>query len=215
MTANRFRRTVGVLVLLMLAICPVSDCSGGDYTPQASAVNRPGLVIVIRGIGGYWPGCNQFCESVRQYGEQVVSYTPSGALIRVPEFVSEFQSGKWNHLRIVGYSRGGDAAVELAHELRAHGIGVERLILVEATSPRYVPDNVLYCFNVYESRPRTDWLPVFRGVQVQAASSATYLINYDVRLSSSRMGRLNHFNFATDGQMQAVLAYQAGAPSKT
>lgn len=214
MAANRYWRTIGVLALLVSVVPVVSVCSGADYTSQAAAANRPGLVIVIRGLVGYWPGCNAFCQKVRQYGEQVVPYTPSAAVAYAPEIAAEIQTGKWSHLRIVGYSRGGDAAVELSHELRRYGIEVERLILIEATSPGDVPDNVRYCFNIFESRPKTDWMRIFRGVQVRAVPSATYLINYDVRLNGSGLNRLHHFNFPTDNELQALAAYQAGAPSQ-
>lgn len=88
------------------------------------------------------------------------------------------------------------------------------MILIEATRRGDVPDNVRYCFNIYESRPRTDWLPIFRGLQVRVVSSATYLINYDVRRNGSGLNRLHHFNFPSDNQLQALAAYQAGAPSQ-
>ena len=45
-------------------------------------------------------------------------------------------------------------------------------------------------------------------------SSATYLINYDVRRNGSGLNRLYHFNFPSDNQLQAMAAYQAGAPSQ-
>lgn len=214
MAAIKIWRTIGVLILLVSAVRPVSVCSATDYTSQAAAANRPGLVIVVRGLAGYWPGCNAFYQKVRQYGEQVVPYTPSAAVAYAPEIAAEIQSGKWSHLRIVGYSRGGDTAVELSRELRRYGIEVERLILIEATAPGDVPDNVRYCFNIFESRPRTDWMRIFRGVQVRAVPSATYLINYDVRLNGSGLNRLHHFNFPTDNELQALAAYQAGAPSQ-
>lgn len=213
MAAIKIWRTFGVLALLISAVQPVSVCSGDDYTSQAAAANRPGLVIVVRGLAGYWPGCNAFCQKVRQYGEQVVPYTPSAAVAYAPEIAAEVQTGRWSHLRIVGYSNGGGAAIELARELRRYGIEVERLILIEATRPGDVPDNVRYCFNIYESRPRTDWMRIFRGVQVRAVSSATYLINYDVRLNGSGLSRLHHFNFPTDYEVQTLAAFQAGAPS--
>ena len=88
-------------------------------------------------------------------------------------------------------------------------------ILIEATKPGTVPSNVRYCFNIYESRPRTDWLPVLRGVVVRCDSESTYMINHDVRQQQTRLRRLNHLNFATDPQLQTLAAYQAGAPSQS
>lgn len=190
-----------------------------DVPQQGVAVAqpaRPGLTVVIRGLAGYWPGCDTFCQRVRRYGEYVQLYaTGIEAGADSANIAGQVRAGYWSHIRIVGYSFGADAAIEYARDMQRHGVQVERLILIEPTTPGTVPGNVAYCYNVYESRPRTDWVPAFRGVAVQRESWGTRLVNHDVARTRSSLTRLNHLNFSYDAQVQSIAAYQAGVRFKT
>jgi len=210
--------SVSALLVGFVSAFPVTQvhCLMAEEVNATSNPDRPGLVVVIRGFSGYWPGCDNYCRRVRSYHEYVTTYnTGLEARINTEEIAAEMQSGRWSQLRIVGYSTGADAAIEVARGLNQYGIRVERLVLIEPTNPSTIPGNVGYCYNIYESRPRTDWLPVFRGTRVQRESRRTALINYDVAGTRRSLTRLNHFDFSADPQVQAIAAFQAGAPSRT
>jgi pimeloyl-ACP methyl ester carboxylesterase len=186
-----------------------------DVTPSSEAAQASsGGVLVVRGLAGYWPDYEQFCHRVSAYGEEVIVGTPQHVSQLVSAAASKMQAGQWSQVRIVGYSYGADAAIETSRTLSRYGVTVERLILIEATSPRTVPGNVAYCFNIFAGRPHTDWLPAFRGVSVVPESEGTYLINYDVRYYWPELCRVGHFDFATDARIQSFVAHQAGAPSQ-
>jgi pimeloyl-ACP methyl ester carboxylesterase len=216
MAARDCCRNAGVGVLLISAALSEAVCFGDEQAGVAAAASRAarGVVVVIRGLIGYWPGCGTFCQRVRAYDEDVLLYTPLDARWHAATLASRMQSGRWSHLRIVGYSQGADVAIELARDFQKYGVPVERLILIEATAPKSIPRNVGYCYNVYGKRPSTDWLPAFRGVSVRRESTGTYLTNHNVRPNDLRLSRLNHFNFASDARLQVLAAYQAGAPSQ-
>jgi pimeloyl-ACP methyl ester carboxylesterase len=190
---------------------PVATDAQQQAVP-ATQPARPGLTVVIRGLAGYWPGCDNFCARMRGYGESVQLYTTGiEAGQDSANIAGQVRAGYWSHIRIVGYSFGADAAVEYARDMQRYGVLVERLVLIEATTPGTIPGNVSYCYNIYESRPRTDWVPALRGVPVRRESYATRLVQYDVTRTRSSLTRLNHLTFSHDAHVQAIAAYQAGA----
>ena len=216
MTTNSCHRCLGVALLTISAVLFQTPCVGNDDegADASSEDTARGVVVVIRGLAGYWPGCDTFCQRVRAYGEDVIAYKPENVQRHTTQIVAGIQSGRWSYLRVVGYSKGADGAIELVRTFQRYGISVERLILIEATTPNSIPGNVGYCFNIYSSRPVTDWLPVLRGVRVRRESTDTQLINYDVRKNGSRLSRLNHLNFPSNAQLQTLVAHHAGAPSQ-
>lgn len=212
-TSRALRLLLGGLSILSV-MWGGTQCASAEQNDPSTSSHRPGMVVVIRGLAGYWPSCGSFCQRVRNYGEHVVTYNMGlEARMNSDQIVSEMRSGRWSHLRIVGYSNGADAAIEVARDLQGRGVFVERLILIEPTNPRNIPGNVGYCYNIYESRPRTDWMPAFRGMNVQRESGRTVLYNYDVARTRGRMTQLNHFDFSADSQVQSIAAWQAGAPA--
>ncbi len=212
MTASKICTKAIILFILSSTVLLVTPCKGHEVADEPRSA---GLVVVIRALAGYWPGCDEYCQRVRNYGEHVVVYANGNvALSETENLVAKVRSGRWSHLRIVGYSLGADAAIELSRKLQQYEITVERLILIEATNPEKVSSNVCYCFNAFESRPKTDWIPILRGIQVDRESASTCLINYDVRKVDPKFTRLNHLTFSADPDMQTLIAFQAGAHSK-
>lgn len=107
-----------------------------------------------------------------------------------------------------GHSLGADKALYLSEKLNRAGVTVDYVLLLDPTNPPSVTGNVQRCHNIYLSNSYTDWFPAFRGIAVEADSSDTELINFDVRTSES--GALsdinfNHFNIEADPDIQALM----------
>lgn len=102
-------------------------------------------------------------------------------------------------LVIIGHSYGADDGIRLATYFRTRTIPVRLLILLDATSPPPIPDNVEKCLHLYNL-----WLPgylapgVFSGNPVVAApgNARTSITNEVVtpNPSNTGVGCVNHFN---------------------
>ena len=193
------RRVMAVCaVLSMLGISRPARAQQGEPT-------QAGDVVVIRGLMGYWPGCERLTTQLRAHGYRPWVYRTAVPLILANQIAARRAHGSMSgSLCIVGYSMGADQAIATAKHLEHMGVRVDRLVLFEPTLPGKIPSNVGYCFNLYESRPLTDWLPVFRGIRVAPVNAATPVVNYDVASESETLARENHFTIATQEQAQRL-----------
>lgn len=200
-----YPRRLGLAGVLMLGCALfgfVRPLGGQEACPTEGCV-RP-HVILIRGGAGYWPGACDLADHLRDRG-----FVPHITYHWEYPFVARILAEKIERgcftgpVIIVGYSTGADAACWLASRLERKGIDVSTMVLIESTWGISVPQNVEYCFNIYESQPVTDWIPMFRGVSVEARGSGTELINIDVA-DDSDFGFLaarNHFTIANDHRL--------------
>lgn len=197
--ANRARHVMTmVLVGWML--------TNGPFEAQAAECcpfgQTPGVYFVRGGLG-YWPRVRKFACATRTRGYRT-------QITRVMQIGRTARYIKKNHgcapIIIVGYSSGGDSACLICRRLRRAGIPVDTLILIESTMGVAVPDNVQYCFNIYKSNPRRDWIPFLRGLPV-AADGCTQLINVDVRYTPqfAAFCEYPHLRMATAPDVQQML----------
>lgn len=195
---SAWSQTIG----LLLALC----CTGCVATGPIGSSTQPN-VIVMRGPGGYFPHLAEFEDRLIEEGA-----CPTVAFPEAQGTIAERIIGGRNRGRltgpiiIVGYSSGANAAVSLSERLGERGIEVDKLVLVEASDSKRVPDNVRACFNIYKSQPWTEYVPVLAGRPIQAASPATELVNYDVReYNDGRFDWDNHLTLAANPHVQDLM----------
>lgn len=165
-------------------------------------------VLLIRGGAGYWPGAQALADDLNQHGfdaKVAVPWTYGG---HAAEIAEKFRTGRLNGpVTIVGYSSGADSACLLCGRLQQQGVPVSTLILIESTLGVEVPGNVSYCLNLYESRPRTDWIPAFRGIRVSTQSPHTYMVDWDVATNPQLawLRSYNHFTLSSSPEARALV----------
>lgn len=173
----------------------------------SAQTDRP-EVVLLRGGAGYWPGVSALAHDLESQGFSTrVSFGYMYSHV-ADEITTDYQSGNCSGpLTIVGYSSGADLACKLCQTLQSRGIPVYTLVLLESTLGTPVPGNVELCINMYESRPHTDWLPVFRGIPVVGLNPETQVLNLDVRYNEDLqwLTQYNHFTIASGSEMRVTL----------
>jgi len=203
-----------VLFALLIAVALIAP---GCTSVSSIAVDEPqpreGNVILVRGLMDIFSlGLHDIESDLREQG--VNAMVVSGP--RWPDVSKtvkrEYSEGRLNGqpLVIVGHSYGADDAVRLARSLDAEDIRIEVLALIDPTTPPKIPDNVVRCFNLYQSSPATDWIPVLRGVPVKAENGSTEVVNFDIRKHNEdgRFSWNNHFNIEEDEDVHAVIVQE-------
>lgn len=190
------------LIGLALAIL----CTGCYSTGPIGSASRPN-VIVLRGMGGYFPNLAEFEDKLLDEG-----VCPTVAYPDAYHTIAEKLIGGRNRGRldgpvvIVGYSAGANAAISLSRQLGERGIDVDKLVLLEATTTENVPGNVVACINIYKTQPWYDVIPAFGGIPVSRESVATTLVNYNVRdYNDGRFDWENHLTLAANPHIQELM----------
>ncbi len=174
---------------------------------QECPTDQP-VVILFRGSAGYWPQVEYLEQRLRGLG-----YCPSTWRAR-----DYGKAAAWWHARstangqagplvVVGYSSGGDSACLFGRKLARWGLKVDTMVLIETTLGVSVPSNVDYCFNLYESNPGLDWIPILRGVKVRRDGCETFLENVDIR-RDDRFADLRcygHMNLASNETVHGLV----------
>jgi hypothetical protein len=170
-------------------------------------------VIILRGIGGYFPYISEFEDELLEEGVCPTVAFP-GAYRQVTErIIAAHNTGRLNGpLVIVGYSAGADKALRVSRCLGQRGLTVDKLVLLEPSSGGRVPRNVKECVNLYKTQPWNGYIPVFRGCTVIAESPETRLVNCDLRdFNDGRYDWDNHFTLAYNPYVQDLMVNEVAA----
>ena len=209
LSSRSSRTRFATLIVLAYCVIGVVGCSTTGYVGDRDTP-RCGNVFVVRGLVGYWPQVERLAADLRQQGLcPVVVYGAERKRLAVKIHEARCEGRLSGPVVLAGYSLGANDAIKLAKDLGNRGIDVDALILVDPTYYDSIPGNVRYCYNLYQSRPSTDWMPLFRGVPVTPAHPDTCLVNYDVRDHDKcrHYDTLNHFTICSS---PAVLAHVSG-----
>lgn len=206
-----------VLALLICLSASVSGCRMNPNVQEEQAVK--GRAVLVRGLMDVFSmGMNKVAKRLAEQGFEATAI--SGA-IRAQEgrrLIEAAQAGELSRpLVIAGHSYGGDAAVRLCRQLDRASVPVDKLILVDATTPPPVPGNVRKVFNIYRSSPGTDWVPVLRGVPINERRRErdlpeTHVINFDLRKADApelKTAMINHFTIDASKAVQNLVVEQA------
>lgn len=172
-------------------------------------------VIIIKAVFGYSPGYDEMIEKFHAAGCRTWIYRPATAIIAAREIEQLRQSGQMQGpVVIVGYSMGADVGTVLAKKLAQRGITVDRMVLMEPTIPGKIHSNVGTVLNVYESRPKTDWWPMLRGIPVAQQTGSSRIANYDLRQYNPGLaGAVGHLNLPANQQVQSMVVNTAVQPA--
>lgn len=164
-----------------LGLILLVGASGCYSAPPIGSACRPN-VFVVRGIIGYWPFIETFEDALCDEGLSPTIAFPAQYCQLADDITEGTESGHLNGpLVIVGYSVGANSAIHVCRRLQERNITVDKLVLLETSYAEEIPGNVRSCFNIYKSQPLTDWFPIFRGLPLDAESSRTEMVNYDLR----------------------------------
>jgi hypothetical protein len=190
------------MVGVLLAVC----CAGCVSSEPIGSTTRPN-VIVLRGPAGYFPNLADFENRLIDEGTcPTVAYPQAEGTIAERIIGGRNQGRLKGPIVIVGYSAGANAAVSLSERLGTRGIDVDKLVLVEASDSKRVPQNVHACLNIYKSEPWGEQLRVLAGHPLEAQSSATELFNYDIReYNDGRFDWENHLTLVANPHVQDLM----------
>jgi pimeloyl-ACP methyl ester carboxylesterase len=210
-------RGTTLLVLLAIVYASASGCRTTPSVPEDQPTE--GRAVLIRGLMDVFSlGMNSVAERLAEEGFEATAI--SGA-VRAQEGQRLIEAAQADELSrplvIVGHSYGGDAAVRLCRQLDRANVPVDKLILVDATTPPPVPGSVRRVFNIYRSSPGTDWVPVLRGVAINERRRErdlpeTHVINFDLRKADApelKTAKINHFTIDESKAVQDLVVEQA------
>lgn len=203
---------IGLFVLLAFVMSAGQGCTSVSSVAATEPMPREGNVILVRGL------MDVFSLGLHDIEDDLIAEGVNAHVVSGPRWPSvsdeikrEYSEGSLEGpLVIVGHSYGADDAVRLARSLGSENIRIDMLALIDPTTPPKVPANVVNCFNLYKSSPATDWIPLLRGIPVEAESESTQVVNFDIRdhNEDGRFSWNNHFNIEEDGDVQAVIVEQ-------
>ncbi|HBN74489.1 hypothetical protein [Rubinisphaera italica] len=190
---------LSIVVLVLVITLNDSVFARNEFSPQGQTQCVAPHVVMIRGVGGYWPKVDHLAEGVMQQGMTVSIHHPYTAIKKAGQiacYCRENTPGQ--SVNIIAYSLGCDAAIVLCQKLEEMGMCVDSMILIETTfCKNEVPGNVRYCFNLYEERGLKDRIPIFRGVPLQASNCSTVMINAELKSTCLPARKITHFNIAS------------------
>lgn len=204
-TSRRF----GYLALFLAILTIGQGCTSVSNVAASEPMPRDGNVILVRGL------MDVFSLGLHDIEDGLIAEGVNAHVVSGPRWASVSEAIKLEHnagklegpLVIVGHSYGADDAVRLARSLNEDEIEVTVLALIDPTTPPKIPANVVRCFNLYKSSPATDWLPLLRGIPVEAENGSTEVVNFDIRdhNEDGRFSWNNHFNIEEDENVQQTI----------
>jgi pimeloyl-ACP methyl ester carboxylesterase len=184
----------------------LSACRDLDNGGASANITRPETipnvkVVLLRGLADVWSvGLNTLTEQMQSIGlDASVHSGPSWSTVGAQLAAIYDPATGLPGIVAVGHSYGSDDAIRMAEYLKSRNIPVRLLILLDATSPPPIPDNVDRCLHLYNL-----WLPgyvapgVFSGNPVSPApgNTRTIITNEVVTPNPNdpAVGCVNHFN---------------------
>ncbi len=146
---------------------------------------RVGHIYCMRGwLGIFSTGMDVLADEIdKQLGAPAVSVADEEWRRLKGWLIEEYAKGNMHEpLVLLGHSWGADDQIRVAEELKAAGITVDLLVLLDPVTPPLVPSNVKRVYCVYKSHPGSDAVPFWRGVPAEVADpKATPITCIDLR----------------------------------
>ena len=169
--------------------------------PEAPPQSRA-TVFVIRGGGGYFPNLGTVINrKFEDQGLDVVDFRYHERSLVAQKISRAYREGKLPHgVIMIGYSLGGCGVINVARTLKAEGIPVRLLYLIETINPvQTVPSNVQECFNLYH-------FPAILGSAVRAESKSTKLVNFEAYRDGGLGLEYSHFTMPFVEEVHQMVA---------
>jgi pimeloyl-ACP methyl ester carboxylesterase len=108
-------------------------------------------VYLLRGIFNVSVGLDALADKLKQSGISATVYGHDEEGSVAAEALQQYQAGNVRPIILVGHSLGAGAAVRVAGQLRASGVPVALMVLLDPVSRAAVPSNVARTVNFYVS----------------------------------------------------------------
>ena len=177
--------------------------AGGCAAPQIGKTTRvhAGQVFCLRGLLDVFSlGLNGLAERLRSKGIEATAVSgPSWRGLAREIHRARLRGDLQGPLILIGHSHGADNAVRMARNLRRRNTDVELLVLLDATSPPTIPDNVVRCLHLYRPTVFGNLLPfLFAGnpVEPDEGNNRTQIVNEIVsrEIFGRAAAHIGHFN---------------------
>ena len=166
----------------------------GDARAQKLVVQRPGRVLIIRGVLNMFSlGLDDLACKLSSRGYRVDVAPPSMALLAAESIAAECQRDPTvGPLVIIGHSLGGRFCCAIPWRWKEHGLAVKLVVILDANPLTPVADNVERCVNLYV----TNSSGLFHGQDVYAVDPRVDLVNLDMTKVDRPSGvpGVTHFN---------------------
>jgi len=165
------------------------------FTPSAAAAQFPrqGKVLVVRGaLSIFSLGLDELGSKLRRQGCDVVVSTSATSSLNAAVIIEEKRRNPQMPVILVGHSRGGLLAPELAKQFGQAGMKVDLVVIIDNTHKITMPTNVRRTVNLYH----TNMFGVMHGLQVKGLRGGGQILNVNVKNIPGRdkAGYLDHFN---------------------
>lgn len=203
------------VVLLCLACAGLGGCmdlTGRGKAPLGRTVETDrdhplaGHVYCMRGfLGIFSTGMDELADKIDK--EVAAVSVANEEMYDLRRFlVAEHQAGRLNEpIVLVGHSYGADDQIRTAEELGRHGIKVDLLITIDPVTPPPVPENVVRAMNIHKSRPVTDGLPFWRGVEVPPGKVPVMQIDLRTAKVPFETESIDHINIEKSEGVHAMV----------
>jgi len=201
----RFLTILGCLSALFCTGC-TSIRRGDPVAYTQNPCREPVEVIMVHGLGGYWPGSTRQADRLQEKGFQTCQIIGmANADLKVREIIREYESGqRRSPIVLVGYSVGANWAHWMSEQLDYAGCPVHSMVLLDPTYDVDIPCNVQHCLNLYTARPETDWIPAFRGIPATSCCGNTF--NCELRSTFPGKFPNSHFSICANDLIHRVIA---------
>jgi pimeloyl-ACP methyl ester carboxylesterase len=187
---------------------------GGCAAPRINAASRThvGQVFCLRGLFDVFSlGLDDLAERLRREGVNATAVSgPSWRTLGGEICRARSRGDLQGPLILIGHSYGADNAIRLARYLVHQNIEVELLVLLDATDPPAVPENVVRCLHVYRPTALGDLLPsVFAGnpVQAEGGNNRTEIANEIVspEIFGTAAAHIGHLNLDASAAVHELI----------
>ncbi|MCC7351746.1 MAG: hypothetical protein IT446_14390 [Phycisphaerales bacterium] len=202
-------KTLGLcLTLTPLLACGCMFNSGGDVDAVQPVSNLPraGNVYILRGFMGVLsPGLDDLRQQCESDGVRAQVYENDQWREIADRLIARYRPDpRPEPLILIGHSFGADDAILISRRLAEASVEVDLLITLDPVLPEAVPVNVRRTINFYCPNGVTDFLPVFRGVDLKAADPSVALTNVDLNRDDPALAeQINHFTIGENQQMRS------------
>jgi hypothetical protein len=173
---------------LLLALAPVSGGHGKELRPA-----RPvGQVYLFRGIFGIDGGISILRDELLRRGIPAVAYNP-GEWSGLTGAIANARMAQGAPVVLIGFSLGGQDAVDLTYALGQAGVPVDLLVTLDSPDPLPVPANVRQALNLYQTTAGA-----WRGRPLAAAASFQGQL---VNMSLDSVPGIEHHDFVNRTQV--------------
>ena len=169
-------------------------------------------VFLLRGLFDVFSlGLDDLAAEMRAVGIDATSLSGPTWPTLADEFERDFEAGSFERpVVLVGHSFGADDAVHLCRYLKAKGVPIRLLVLLDATTPPGIPLNVGRCVHYYIPTPLSDLLPeAFAGNPVEPATDNqhTEILNiiFDQQNFGDAIQGSDHFTIESNARIHELV----------